>query len=452
MSGIAEILHNLGYKVQGSDQSANANVERLKGLGIKVMVGQKEENIISNKISVVVRSSAVKDDNPEIKAARKGRIPVIQRAEMLAELMRLKSSIAVAGTHGKTTTTSMVTAIFEAEGRCPTVINGGIINAYGTNAHLGSGQWLIAEADESDGSFLKLPSTIGVITNIDPEHMEHYGSFDNLKSAFKAFIDNLPFYGFGVLCNDHPEVAALIPQITDRKIVSYGLDTEADIVAKNIRYKPSGSTYDVHIKNRVQGGERVLRDVILPMPGKHNISNSLAAVAIAAELGFKDESIVGGFKQFAGVKRRFTKTGEVNGVTIIDDYGHHPTEIAVTLQTARQVIGNSDGRIIAVAQPHRYSRVHDLFDQFSQCFSDANIVIIADIYEAGESPIAGIDKEHLVKAIKANGHPDVQILPSAEDLPKLIAKLAKSGDMVICMGAGTISGWANDLPKNLKAL
>lgn len=445
MSGIAEILHNLGYKVQGSDASSNANVTRLAGFGIKVAVGQKAENI--EGASIVVRSSAVKDDNPEIKAAKEKNIPVILRADMLAELMRLKESVAVAGTHGKTTTTSMVTAMFESAGLDPTVINGGIINAYGTNARLGKGDWLIAEADESDGTFLKLPATVGIITNIDPEHMEHYGTFDVLLNSFRSFIENLPFYGFGVLCNDHPEVNNLAKTISDRKVITYAIDNEADVKAINVELLPDGSRFDVEVSDHLKSGAKTLKSIHLPMPGRHNVSNSLSAIAVACELCFDDKVILKGFANFKGVKRRFTKTGETDGITIIDDYGHHPKEIEATLAAAR---GATKGRVIAVLQPHRYTRVHDLFDDFCKCFSDADKVVVTDIYEAGEKPIEGINRDNLIKGIKKNGHKDVFPLQSAEELPQIINKIAKSGDMVVCLGAGSISQWANALPEDLK--
>ncbi len=452
MSGIAEILHNLGYKVQGSDASNNANVKRLESFGIKVSIGHKGENV--EGASVVVKSSAVKNENPEIVYARKNSIPVIKRAEMLAEIMHLKNSVAIAGTHGKTTTTTMVTSMFEAAGLDPTVINGGIINAYGTNARLGSGDWLIAEADESDGTFLKLPAQIGIITNIDPEHMEHYGSFDNLRDAFKTFIENLPFYGFGVLCKDHPEVSALAGRVTDRKIITYALDCEADIKASNIRFSPEGgSIYDVKISKRITGGEeRIIKDVHLPMPGRHNVSNSLAAISVAVELGFEDKAILKGFRDFAGVKRRFTKTGETNGITIIDDYGHHPKEIIATLNTAKDVIHGSGKKIIAVVQPHRYTRVRDLFGEFCSCFGVADKVVVANIYEAGESPIEGISRDSLVEGIKKQGHKNVIPLPSPEELPKIINEIANPGDIVVCLGAGNITAWANSLPEDMKKL
>ncbi|MDA0781761.1 MAG: UDP-N-acetylmuramate--L-alanine ligase [Rickettsiales bacterium] len=450
MSGICEILHNLGYNVQGSDSANNSNVQRLKSLGIKVIVGQKEENV--EDAEVIVKSSAIKDTNPEIIAGRERRIPIIQRAEMLAEIMRLKLSVAVAGTHGKTTTTSMVTSMFDAANLDPTVINGGIINRYGTNAHLGDGDWLIAEADESDGTFLKLPATVGIITNIDPEHMEHYGTFDVLKKSFRNFIENLPFYGFGVLCKDHPEVSALATTIKDRKVITYGIETQADVRAENIRIEKGGSTYDVEISDKLKGGSRKIKNIHLPMPGQHNVLNSLAAISVAAELEFDNKTILNGFSKFQGIKRRFTKTGEYNGITIIDDYGHHPKEIAVTLKTAQDTVKDTKGNVIAVVQPHRYSRVKDLFSDFCSCFAFADEVIVSDIYEAGETPIEGINRDSLVDGIRKSGHKNVVALESKDELPQIIKRDAKSGDVVVCLGAGSISLWANELPGQLKEL
>lgn len=448
MSGIAEILHNLGYKVQGSDASLNANVTRLRDLGIDVKIGQKAENIVD--VDVVVKSTAIKDDNPEIVAAREKRIPVVKRAEMLAELMRLKTCVAVAGTHGKTTTTSLVTAMFESARLNPTVINGGIINAYGTNARLGTGEWLVAEADESDGTFLKLPATIGVITNIEAEHLDHYGSFDDIKDAFAAFVNNLPFYGFCVMCIDHDEVEALYKQVVDRRIVTYGIEKEADVRAKNIRCNVDGAIFDVEIAGPLQGGKRVLKDMQLPMPGTHNILNALAAISIALELEFDDETILHGFNEFQGVKRRFTKTGEVDGITIIDDYGHHPTEITATLNTARDVLSQlGKGKLVAVFQPHRYSRVHDLYDEFCMCFSEADSVIVTPIYEAGERPIEGITQNSIVDGIKSLSKNTVYAIADDAELVSKVNEISSDGDFVVCMGAGTISLWANALPQQL---
>lgn len=450
MSGIAEVLHNLGYQVQGSDVSDSANVERLRALGIEVMIGHEAAHV--QDAAVVVISSAVKADNPEVAEARNLRIPVVRRAEMLAELMRLKMTVSVAGTHGKTTTTSMITALFEAAGRNPTVINGGIINAYGTNAVLGKGEWMIVEADESDGTFIRIPSTVAVVTNIDPEHLDHYGNFDTLRAAFKQFLDQLPFYGFGVLCMDHPEVQSLIAKVTDRRIITYGISPQADVRATNIRQQGDGQHYDVEITNRGDGSVDVIRDVHLPMFGLHNLTNSLAAISVAYELGMPHSAIVKGFAGFSGVKRRFTKTGEVNGVTVIDDYGHHPVEIAATLSSARQAVKEKGGRVIAVVQPHRYSRLSSLFEEFCTCFNNADMVLVTDVYSAGEDPIAGYNRDTLVEGLRRHGHKHAAPLESEAMLAAQIAALAKANDFVVCLGAGSISKWANALPAQLEPL
>jgi len=447
MSGIAEILHNLGYSVQGSDISDNANVQRLRALGIKVFVGHDGANVEDAK--VVVISTAVKPSNPEVVAARADMIPVVRRAEMLAELMRLKAAIAVGGTHGKTTTTSLVATMLDAAGLDPTVINGGIINSYGTNARLGDGDWMVVEADESDGTFVKVPSTISVVTNIDPEHLDHWKDFDQLREAFKNFVQNIPFYGFAVLCIDHPEVQALIGKVTDRRIFTFGFSPQADVRAVNVRTNIGDSVFDVVIRERVDSAERVIKDVRLPMVGDHNVSNSLAAITVALELGIPDEKIVSAFDGFTGVKRRFTKTGEVDGVTIIDDYGHHPVEIKAVLKAARQATQNN---VIAVVQPHRYSRLHDLFEDFCTCFNDADSVIVADVYEAGESPIEGASRDSLVEGLRNRGHRHVSALEGPEKLAEAVAAEAKPGDLVVCLGAGSISMWANALPAQLQAL
>jgi UDP-N-acetylmuramate--alanine ligase len=441
MSGIAEVLHNLGFKVQGSDLSVNYNTERLGKMGIKVVQGQKPENI--EGASVVVISSAVKPSNPEVVAAREAHIPVVRRSEMLAELMRLKIAIAIAGTHGKTTTTTMMATLLNEAKFDPTVINGGIINFLGSNAHLGQGEWMVVEADESDGTFNKIPATVAVVTNIEPEHLDFYGSFDKAREAFKSFVSNIPFYGFAVMCHDHPEVQALIGQIQDRRIISYGLSPQADVRASNIRTDASGSTYDALL------GDKVIKDIHVPIPGNHNILNSLAVVAVGHELKIRDEVIKKAFAGFEGVKRRFTKVGEANGITIIDDYGHHPTEIMATLQAARSV---TKGNVIAVVQPHRFTRVRDLFDEFCKCFNDADKVIVTDIYTAGEEPIEGINRDSLVQGIKQHGHKSVTPLLAEADLPKLIAENAKSGDIVVCLGAGSITYMAAKLEGQIKGL
>jgi UDP-N-acetylmuramate--alanine ligase len=447
MSGIAEILHNLGYTVQGTDLAENYNTQRLKKLGIHVETGHKAEHL--GEAAVVVISSAVKDDNPEVLAARDARIPVVRRAEMLAELMRLKMAVAIAGTHGKTTTTALMAAIFEAAELNPTVINGGILNARNTNAYLGSGEWMVVEADESDGTFTRLPATIGIVTNIDPEHLDHYGGFDGVRAAFQTFVTNLPFYGFAVCCIDHPEVQALIARVSDRRIVTYGTSPQADIRAVNIHPEAGGQRYDIEIHTR-QGEPRVLKDVFLAMYGLHNVCNSLAAVAVAQELAMPDGVILKAFEKFGGVKRRFTKTGEARGLSIIDDYGHHPVEITATLKAARHAQDATKGRVIAVVQPHRYTRLRDLFAEFSTCFNDADIVVVTEVYSAGEEPIEGISGDTLVDGLKRAGHKNAQKLASEEALAQTLADIGQPGDMVVCLGAGSISKWANALPAALE--
>ena len=447
MSGIAEVLHNLGYRVQGSDLSESGNTRRLAGLGIPVAIGHRAENL--GNAEVVVISSAVNPDNPEVGAARARRLPVVRRAEMLAELMRLKWPIAVAGTHGKTTTTSMIGGLLETAGLDPTVINGGIINAYGTNTRLGAGDWMVVEADESDGTFTRLPATIAVVTNIDPEHLDFYGDFAALQQAFEAFVGNIPFYGFAVLCIDHPVVQGMISRVSDRRIVTYGFSPQADIRAANVRLGTDGSRYDAVIADRVSGKERTLPDLFLPMFGEHNVQNSLAAIAIAEEMGLSDDAKRDALRNLKGVRRRFTKTGEWNGVAIIDDYGHHPVEIAAVLKAARAIVA---GRLIAVVQPHRYTRLAHLFDGFCTCFNDADTVLVAEVYPAGEAPIGGVSGAALVAGLAAHGHRDARPLASPEQLPPAIRELARPGDMVVCLGAGSITNWANGLPAELARL
>lgn len=451
MSGIAEILHNLGYKVQGSDISESYTVERLRKHGIKVMIGEhKAENV--QGAAVVVISSAVKPTNPEVVEARAMRIPVVRRAEMLAELMRLKATVSIAGTHGKTTTTSLISTLFMAADKKPTVINGGIINAYGTNAFLGEGDWMVVEADESDGTFIRIPSTVAVITNIDPEHLDHYGDFETLKAAFRQFLDQLPFYGFGVLCIDHPEVQALMAKIVDRRIISYGTSPQADVRAVNIRQITNGQLFDVEVADRVTGEVQLMKDVHLPMYGLHNVRNACAAITVAREVGIEDAVILKGLREFGGVKRRFTKTGETHGVTIIDDYGHHPVEIAATLTSARQAVEAGGGRVIAVIQPHRYTRLKHLFNEFCTCASDADTVLVTDVYTAGEEPIEGADRDHLVEGMRQHGHRHVIALPTEKMLAEILADIVQPGDFVVCLGAGSISKWAADLPAQLEPL
>jgi UDP-N-acetylmuramate--alanine ligase len=447
MSGIAEILHNLGYSVQGSDVAESANVRRLRDLGIPVQVGHGAENL--GAAQVVVVSSAIARDNPEVAAARARLVPVVRRAEMLAELMRLKWSVAVAGTHGKTTTTSLVAAIIDAAGLDPTVINGGILNAYGSNARLGAGDWMVVEADESDGTFTKLPATIAIVTNIDPEHLDFYGDFDAVRTAFVSFVQNIPFYGFAAVCLDHPEVQAMIPRVSDRKLITYGMSPQADVRAVNIEASAGSLTFDVILTSRDAGTTRTLKGLTLPMLGHHNVQNALAAISVTHEMGIEDDQIRAALKGFAGVKRRFTRTGEAGGVTVIDDYGHHPVEIGAVLKGARAA---TEGRIIAVVQPHRFTRLKTLFDQFCACFNDADTVIVADVYPAGEKPIPGIDRDHLVEGLRTHGHRDVIALADPGELAGIVHGLARPGDLVVCLGAGSITNWAQALPGELAAL
>ncbi len=447
MSGIAEVMHNLGYAVQGSDLNDSANVQRLRAMGVEVTIGHAPENI--GEATAVVISSAVKENNPEVVAARERAIPIVRRAEMLAELMRLKSCISVAGTHGKTTTTSMVAAVLEAAQYDPTVINGGIINAYGTNARLGAGEWMVVEADESDGTFVRLPATIAVVTNIDPEHLDFYGDFDAVKAAFLAFVERVPFYGTAVLCIDHPDVQAMIPLISDRKVVSYGMSPQADVRAVNITFSSGEAHFDIAISENVDDGPRVIEGLRLAMPGMHNVQNATAAVAVALVMGISDRALERAFADFAGVKRRFTRVGQVSGITIIDDYGHHPVEIAAVLDAAR---GAYEGRVIAVVQPHRYTRLESLFEGFCTAFNDADEVVVTPVYAAGEEPIENIDHLALAEGLKARGHKGVHAIDGEQDLAPLVAELAGPGDLVICLGAGSISGWAYGLMDSLAAL
>ena len=447
MSGIAEVLHNLGHRVQGSDQAESANVQRLREKGIEVFVGHKPENL--GDAEVIVMSTAIKPNNPELIAAREKLLPIVRRAEMLAELMRFRNAIAIGGTHGKTTTTSMVAALLDAGQMDPTVINGGIINAYGTNARMGEGDWMVVEADESDGTFLKLPADVAVVTNIDPEHLDHYGTFDAARAAFRQFVENVPFYGFGVLCLDHPEVQALVSRIEDRKVVTYGENPQADVRFSNVRIDGTKSMFDVEIRRRRTGRVFNFKDLVVPMPGRHNISNACAAIAVANRLGISEEAIRKGLSSFGGVKRRFTLTGTWNGVQIFDDYGHHPVEIKAVLKAAREACS---GRIIAVHQPHRYSRLSSLCDDFANCFNDANSIFISPVYAAGEDPIEGFDSEALVSRIKSGGHRDARTLASPDQLAQAISAIAQPGDFVVLLGAGNITHWAAALPKELEAL
>ena len=444
MSGIAEVLMTLGYRVQGSDAKASKITDRLVGLGAAVFEGQRAENL--GDAAVVVVSSAIKPGNPELEEARRRKLPVVRRAEMLAELMRLKSNIAIAGTHGKTTTTTMVATLLDKGGFDPTVINGGVIHAYGSNARAGAGEWMVVEADESDGSFNRLPATIAIVTNIDPEHMEHWGTFDALRKGFFDFVSNVPFYGLAVCCTDHPEVQALVGRVTDRRIVTFGFNAQADVRAVNLRYAGGVAQFDVVLQNE---NGALIQGMSLPMPGDHNVSNALAAIAVARNLGMKRSEIREALAAFAGVNRRFTRVGEVlGGVTIIDDYGHHPVEIAAVLKAARQA---TEGRVIAVHQPHRYTRLSSLFEEFCACFNEADVVAIADVYSAGEDPIPGASRDDLVAGLIAHGHRHARAIMDEADLARLVREQARPGDMVVCLGAGTISAWANALPARLDA-
>ena len=447
MSGIAEILHNLGYTVQGSDIADSANVKRLKGLGLPVSIGHDAGNVADAEVIVI--SSAVNPDNPEVVAARERHLPVVRRAEMLAELMRLKWAIAVGGTHGKTTTTSLIASMLDTADLDPTVINGGIINAYGTNARLGEGEWMVVEADESDGTFVKLPASIAVVTNVDPEHLDHYGTFDVLRDAFDTFVGNIPFYGFAVLCIDHPEVQSMAARIPDRKIVTYGRSRQADVRAVDLSFDPEGATFDIILRDRTGAQRTTMSKVRLSMIGEHNVMNALAAVAIAWELELDEAVIRRALENFAGVKRRFTRTGEVDGIAIYDDYAHHPVEIAAVLRAARRACR---AKVVAVVQPHRYSRLESLFDEFCNCFNDADTVVVADVHAAGEAPIPGADRDGLVDGIRAHGHRHVVPLESSDALAATVDALAQSDDFIICLGAGSISAWANSLPSELAAL
>ena len=445
MSGIAEVMHNLGYSVQGSDLAEGASVERLRKRGIEVFVGHDAANL--GDAAVVVTSTAVKRDNPEVAAALDRRIPVVRRAEMLAELMRLKKTVAVAGTHGKTTTTSMIAALLDAGGVDPTVINGGIIESYGSNARLGGSEWMVVEADESDGSFLRLDGTIAVVTNIDPEHLDHYGSFDAVKAAFVEFIENVPFYGLAVLCIDHPEVQAVIGKVRDRRVLTYGLSAQADLRGENIRSQDAGNMFDAVLRDR-DGHERRIASIFLPMPGRHNVQNALAAIAVALEMGCEEDTIRTGFAQFGGVRRRFTRVGEVGGATVIDDYAHHPVEIRAVLAAAREA---ASGRVIAVVQPHRFTRLRDLMSDFQACFNDADMVYAAPVYPAGEAPIEGVSSAALVEGMRASGHRSASEIAGPDELAAALAGVVRPGDYVVCLGAGDITKWAAGLADGIAA-
>jgi len=446
MSGIADVMRTLGYDVRGSDVADGPNVQRLRDKGVPVVIGHKPENV--EGADAVIISTAIKHDNPEVAAARARHIPVVKRADMLAELMRLKWTVSIAGTHGKTTTTTMVAALLDEAGLDPTVINGGVINAYGANARIGEGDWMVVEADESDGTFIRLPTTVAIVTNIDPEHLDHWGGFERLRNAFDRFIENTPFYGFGVVCLDHPEVQALVGRVTDRRLITYGVNPQADVRAANIRHEDGVSVYDIIFRERGRELSRI-ENVRLPMPGNHNVLNSLPAAIVAKRLGATDAQIKSGLSKFAGVKRRFTAAGEWKGVHIIDDYGHHPAEIAAVLRAARNI---AKGKVIAVVQPHRYTRLRDLFDEFCACMNEADVALIADVYAAGEAPIEGFNRDTLVAGLESHGHQGVEALTSFDDLPRIIAEKAEPGDYVICLGAGDITKHANALAVKLAEL
>ena len=447
MSGIAELMHSLGYRVQGSDRADGANIRRLVAKGIPVSIGHDEVNL--GDARVVVISSAVKPDNPEVVAARKLLIPVVRRAEMLGELMRLKWSIAVGGTHGKTTTTSLIAQVLDTAGLDPTVVNGGIINAWGSNARHGGGDWMVAEADESDGTMVKLPATIAVITNIDPEHLDHYGTFEALREAFVTFAANIPFYGVAALCVDHPEVQGILPRLLDRRVVTYGFSPQADVRGLDVRANGEGVRFTAVITDRKAGIRRTVPDLFLPMFGQHNVQNALAALAVAGAVGIDDNVVRRAFNAFGGVNRRFTRAGEADGIVVIDDYAHHPVEIAAVLAAARTV---TMGQVIAVVQPHRYSRLQNLFEGFCSCFNDADAVIVADVYAAGEEPIDGVDRDALVEGLRMHGHRQVIPLVDRAELASTVADLANVGDYVVCVGAGNITQWAHALPAEIAAL
>jgi len=445
MSGIAEIMHNFGYKVRGSDAVENANVKRLRAIGIPITVGHDADNI--KDAYAVVYSSAVKPGNVEFDAARAAQLPLVRRAEMLAEIMRLRNCVAIAGTNGKTTTTTLIAALVDAGGLDPTIVNGGIINQYGTNAKLGAGDWVIVEADESDGTFLRLPATIAVVTNVDPDHLDYFVTFDRMREAFQRFVENVPFYGFAVLCLDHPEVQAMVGRIEDRRIITYGLSPQADVRAANVSFSEGASHFDVVVTDRRKGAESRLDRIRVPMPGEHNVQNALAAITVARELGISDEKIRGALANFEGVRRRFTRVGEWKGAAIIDDYGHNPFKIAAALRAARQAYS---GPVIAVVQPHRYTRLRDTFEQFASCLNDADVAVIAPVYPAGEQPIEGFNRDTYAEALRAHGHRNVLTIDGESDLASVVAPHVKSGGVIVMLGAGSISAWAGNLESAFK--
>jgi UDP-N-acetylmuramate--alanine ligase len=448
MSAIAEVMHTRGFHVQGSDLKDGANLARLRAKGISCLIGHDPSNI--DGASYLVISSAVKPGNPEFEAARERGIPIIRRAEMLAELMRPCATVSITGTHGKTTTTSLIADVFKAAQLDPTVITGGIINAWGSNARIGRGKWMVVEADESDGTFLKLPTQIGVITNIDPEHMDYWPSVEALHLAFSQFIEAIPFYGLAVPCIDHPVVRELLAKLggaaNGRRTVTYGVARDADIRLINLRPNHNSITFDADLGPGVKGGARKLEDLTLPVLGHYNALNALGALAASIEAGISDEVIRSAFASFSGVKRRFSRAGDWQGVAVYDDYAHHPVEIAAVLRAARMA---GSGRILAVLQPHRYTRLQSLFNEFSACLDDADIVVVTPVYSAGEAPIPGIDRDELAASLRRHGHPQVMTVEDEQGLVETIASIAKSGDLVVGLGAGTITDWINALPSRL---
>jgi UDP-N-acetylmuramate--alanine ligase len=448
MSGIAEVMKTIGYRVQGLRHCR----ELQRGCGCASSASTSNSGI-ARKMSAMPRwwwsPRRCRPDNPEVQEARRRYLPIVRRAEMLAELMRFKSCVAVGGTHGKTTTTSIVACLLDAGGFDPTVINGGIINAYGTNARLGAGDWMVVESDESDGTFVKLPAEIVVVTNIDPEHLDHYGSFEAAKAAYLAFVENIPFYGFAVMCVDHPEVQALIGKVVDRRIVTYGTSAQADTRLIELDCLNGESRFSIQITSRRSGERRVFSDLRLPMPGEHNALNATAAVAVAAELGIAEDAIRQGLKNFAGVKRRFSRTGSHAGITVIDDYGHHPVEIAAVLGAARR---SAEGRIIAVHAAPPLQPAGQLFNEFCTCCNGADAVIVAPVYPAGEAPIDGVTHGALAQGLRDRGHRQVWQIDTPDELPKLVRSLAGPGDVVIFLGAGNITQWAHALPGQLAEL
>jgi UDP-N-acetylmuramate--alanine ligase len=441
MSGIAEVLANLGFRVSGSDLKHSSVTERLEELGVEFTEGHAAENV--GDAHVVVRSTAVREDNPEIVEARRRSIPVIPRAEMLAELMRLKSqTVAVAGSHGKTTTTSMVATVLGHANLDPTFVVGGVVGAYRSNARLGKSDLMVVEADESDRSFLMLTPTIAVVTNIDREHMDYYKDMTDVRKCFEDFVNKVPFYGAAILCLDDPHVQAVIPHV-ERRRVTYGLSAQADVSAHGIRFDEGfGSSFTVW------RGSEVIGDIALRVPGLHNVYNSLAAIAVGLELQIPFEQIQGGLSEFTGAERRFQRKGEEAGVLVVDDYGHHPTEIKATLAAAK--IGSAGRRIVVLFQPHRYSRTHDLMEEFARSFNNADVLFVTDIYAASEDPIEGVTGEILTEAIKSYGHKNAQYVGPLEGAAETLREQVRAGDLVITLGAGTINRVGDQLLKLLR--